>query len=79
MVNVARCWTLALAEMLGLELDNELPAKFLLRLRDLEPERTRLRNEERSASGTARLRAQEAAQEAVEYIRENVFPIHGIT
>ncbi len=79
MVNVARCWTLALAEMLGVELENDLPAKFLLRLKNLEPERTRLRNEERSVSGTARLRAEDAARQAVRYIRENVFPIHGIT
>ena len=62
MVNVARCWTLALAEMLGVELENELPAKFLLRLRELEPERTRLRNEERKTSGTARLKAEDTAQ-----------------
>ncbi len=78
MVNVARCWTLALAEMLGVELENELPARFLLRLRDLEPERTRLRNEERRTSGTARLKAEDAARRVVRYIRENVFPIHGI-
>ena len=78
MVNVARCWTLALAEMVGVELENELPAKFLLRLRDLEPERTRLRNEERRTSGTARLKAEDAAKRVVRYIRENVFPIHGI-
>ncbi len=78
-VNVARCWTLALAEMLGVELENDLPAKFLLRLKNLEPERTRLRNEERSISGTTRLKAEDKAKRAVRHIRENVFPIHGIS
>ena len=77
-VNVARCWTLALAEMLGVELENDLPARFLLRLRDLEPERTLLRNQERRVTGPARLRAEEEARRLVDWIREEIFPFHGL-
>jgi len=77
-VNVARCWTLALAEMLGQELDNNLPVKFLIRLRDLEPERTLLRNQERLITGPARLRAEEEAKRLVDRIREEIFPFHGL-
>jgi len=78
LVNVARCWTLALAEMLGLELPAELPTLFLGRIRDYSPRRQLLRDEDQLVSPSARRRIEEEVRRQVEIIRESVFPVHGL-
>ena len=77
-VTVARCWTLALAEMLGVDLPNELPARFLPRLRDLEPDRRLLRDGERIVRGPQRRKAEEETKRLVGVLKETIFPIHGL-
>ncbi len=77
-VNPARCWALALAQMLGQELDNELPSDFLLIIKELEPERRRLRDGPCLVNDSARSRARAEAERVVGVIKSQVFPIHGL-
>lgn len=72
-INVARLWTLAYAEMRGIELSNRIPSEFADRhgihmLRDGKPP---MQNEAAQA-------ARDAAHRVVEALRRLIFPLHGL-
>ena len=78
LVSVARCWTQVLALMLGQEPPQELPARFLLRIKDHDPQRRFLQDDERLVAGSAKTMAQDEAGRVVDRIQREVFPLHGL-
>ena len=74
-LNVARAWTLAWAEMNGVILDDELPESVHAEFQKLGYYRKKLRDDVYSSFGHARREAAEAAQKAVTHIHERVLPL----
>jgi len=74
-VNVARAWTLAWAEMNGVELDNQLPESVRNIFHNHGYVARTLRDEPYFAYGEARRHAQREAQEAVTYIKKAILPL----
>ncbi len=74
-VNVARAWTLAWAQMNGVELDNLLPESVRATFHSHGYVARTLRDEAYSSYGEARRHAQREAQQAVSYIKNNIIPI----
>lgn len=76
--NVARAWALAFAIMSNINLSDEIPQEPLYLLRRYEFQGKNLRDPiQKKGSGVDQLR--EWALKGIRYIKENVFPIHGIT
>lgn len=76
--NVVRCWTQALAMMLGVELPPDIPAHIIDRLAAYGRVRIRLRDDERTVAGQARRQAEIAARQSVDKIKMTIFPAHGL-
>ena len=64
--------------MLGQEPPQELPARFLLRIKDHDPQRRFLQDDERLVAGSAKTMAQDEAGRVVDRIQREVFPLHGL-
>ncbi|MBI5746826.1 MAG: acetoin utilization protein AcuC [Nitrospirae bacterium] len=76
-VNVARCWSLAFAIMAGVDLPDRLPDEFIASIGKLGLSAKALRDPVRSVR--KEMDARHAfAEEGVKYIKEHIFPIHGI-
>lgn len=77
-VNVARCWTLALATMLGVELESALPEKFKARVKNLEPDRKDLRDSRRELPEDVARSPRDDAGWVIDHLKANLFPLHRI-
>ncbi len=76
-VNVARCWSLAFAIMAGVDLPDKLPDEFIASLGKLGLSAKALRGPVRGSRKEMDGR-RAFAEEGVKYIKEQIFPIHGI-
>jgi acetoin utilization protein AcuC len=71
---VPRCWAMAYAIMLGLELPNELPEGA-----DVFLESPTLRDGEVSIEADVQEQTRTFAQERIDEVRERIFPFHGLS
>ncbi|HLF86793.1 MAG TPA: acetoin utilization protein AcuC [Nitrospiria bacterium] len=76
-VNVAKCWSLAFAIMAGVDLPDKLPDEFIASLGRLGLSAKALRDPVRGSRKEMDGR-RAFAEEGVKYIKEHIFPIHGI-
>lgn len=76
-VNVARCWSLAFAIMAGVNLPDKLPDEFIASLGKLGLSAKTLRDPVKGSRKEMDGR-RAFVEEGVKYIKEHIFPIHGI-
>ncbi len=76
-VNVAKCWSLAFAIMAGADLPDKLPDEFMASLGRLGLSARTLRDPVRASRKEMDGR-RAFAEDGVKYIKEHIFPIHGI-
>ena len=71
---VVRCWALAYGLMVEQDWPNEIPAEFM----DLYGLRALRDSGRPGISGEARERARRFAEESVDGVRREIFPLHGL-
>ena len=76
--NVARAWTLAWAIMNNVDLPDELPEAGRLLLQRAGYDRGLLRDPVRPLRMTERQRLRAVMRQAIAYLKQHVFPIHGL-
>jgi len=76
--NVARAWTLAWGMMNGVEIPDQLPESARSLLKKAGYSGTTLRDSEISLKGPHRGRIRLELEKSITYLKQNVFPIHGI-
>ncbi len=78
LVNVARCWTQALAVMLDVELPETMPESFMSVLAGYGYRRKRLQDNERLVTGATKRRLRATIESGVAALRATIFPTHGL-
>jgi acetoin utilization protein AcuC len=77
-VNVARGWALIWGAILGIELPDFLPPRFVQTISALGFSDQRLRDLPHHPLDDDYRRAKEALEERLEFLRRNFLPLHGI-
>lgn len=75
-VNVARCWALLWGQVLGIELPDQLPPRFVSRLRELGRSATALRDRPHLAQPNDFARAQQALERVLGILERRLLPLH---
>lgn len=78
MSNVARCWTLAWAEISGQEAPEMLPPDFSADLPGMAPKGLTVHHSDRNLHGRRWSVARDFSGEVIEFHRQNTFPILGV-
>jgi acetoin utilization protein AcuC len=78
-INVARCWTLAWAEMLGQEVEDRLPEEVIAHLPGRPPRSLTLHHPDHDLHGGRWETARDAAEEVIEFHLEKTFPRFGLS
>ena len=78
LANVARAWTLAWGVMNGVEIPDQLSESALSLLNKAGYNRATLRDPEINLPASHRARIRAELERSITYLRQNVFPVHGI-
>jgi acetoin utilization protein AcuC len=77
-INVARCWTLAWAEMREREVENRLPEEVIAHLPGRPPRSLTLHHPDQDLHGGRWEAARESADEIIDFHRRETFPLFGL-
>ncbi len=78
-INVARCWTLAWAEMCGREVEDRLPEEVIAHLPGRPPRSLTLHHPDQDLHGGRWEAAREAADEVIAFHHRKTFPLFGLS
>ena len=78
-VNVYRAWTLAYSILCGKEIPDELPSDFKKYAKDRGYPARYVRDDIKTITKDKESHSLEFVRQEIKYLKENLFPIHGIT
>jgi len=78
-LNVARCWALLWAIIVGRSVPDRLPPGFIAKIRELGYAETELRDRPHWAQPNDFARAQEALEKNLAILERKLFPLHGLS
>ena len=77
-LNVARCWALLWSIIIGVDVPDPLPSRFVAKIRELGYAERLLRDRPHCAQPNDFARAQEALDKNLALLQRRLFPLHGI-